>query len=82
MKAKNSGLFTGMVLRSLARRLESYLLLVKDEDKLQNRNHLSEDVINHKLTKVIKHQMQKPLYIVGLVYGSAITTVAFLVWRS
>eukprot|EP00026_Physarum_polycephalum_P012073 Phypoly_transcript_12343.p1 GENE.Phypoly_transcript_12343~~Phypoly_transcript_12343.p1 ORF type:complete len:281 (+),score=40.87 Phypoly_transcript_12343:134-976(+) len=82
MKAKKSGFFAGMVLRSLARRLESYLLLVKDEDKIQNSAHLSEDVINHKLTKVIKRQMRKPLYFVGLVYGSAITAVAFLVWRS
>jgi len=82
LRAKNSGFFRGLILRSLAKRLESYLLLVKDEDKLQKSNNLSEAVINHKLTKVIKHEMRKPLYIVGLVYGSAITAVAFLVWRA
>ena len=51
MKAKKSGFFAGMVLRSLARRLESYLLLVKDEDKLHKGN-MSEDVIERKVRRV------------------------------
>lgn len=71
-----------MVLRSLAKRLESYLLLVKDEDKLLKHGNLTEGLINHKLTKVIRNQMRKPVYVVGFVYGAAVTAVAVLVWRS
>lgn len=82
LKAKQSGFFAAMALRSLAKRLESYLLLVKDEDKLLKHGNLTEEVINHKLTKVIRRQMRKPVYIVGLAYGAAITTVAVLVWKS
>lgn len=81
-KAKQSGFIVSMALTSLSKKLESYLLLLKDEDKLLKHGNLTEEVINHKLKKAIRHEMRKPVYIVGLVYGVAVSAVAILVWRS
>ncbi len=83
MRAEQSGLFVGWILRRLAKKLESYLLLVTDdyEEKGTKPGSLTEQAINHKLTKVIKHQMRKPLYIVGLLYGCTAAGVGYFLWK-
>jgi len=81
VRAEQSGFFVRLMLRSLAKRLESFLLLVKEEDKIKH-GTLTDAAINHKLTKLIKHQMRKPLYVVGAVYGAVVAGVAVFVWRS
>lgn len=81
VRAEQSTFFVRLMLRSLARRLESFLLLVKEEDKIKHGN-LTDAAINHKLTKLIKHQMKKPLYVVSVVYGAVVAGVAIFVWRS
>jgi len=81
VRAEHSSFLTRIILRVLAQRLEKFLLLVKDEDKTRYAT-LTEAAINHKLKKVVKRQMRKPLYVVGALYGLVAGLVGYLAWKS